>query len=46
VIKLTPRKIEKERVAVVNLGMNKRSGDGLSNGMVKSIADSTKVTNR
>ena len=43
-IKLTARKIEKERVAVVNLGMNERRGDGLSSGMVKSVPDSTKVT--
>jgi len=44
-IKLTAWKIEKERVAVVNLGINERGGDGLSSGMVKSVADLTKVTN-
>ena len=44
-IKLTARKIEKERVAVVDLGMNKRCGYGLSSGMVESVPDSTKVTN-
>jgi len=43
-IKLTARKIEKERVAVVNLGMNERRGDGLSSRMIKSVPDSTKVT--
>jgi len=45
-IKLTPREIAKERVAVVDLGMNKRRGDGLRSGVVKSVPDSTKVTNR
>lgn len=44
-IKLTAREIEKERVAVVDLGMNKRRGDGLRSGVVKSVPDSTKVTN-
>jgi len=33
-IKLTARKIEKERVTVVNLGMNERRSDGLSRGIV------------
>jgi len=46
-IKLTARKIgterERERVAVVELAMNERGGDGLSTGMVKGVADSTKV---
>jgi len=41
-IKLTARKIEKERV---DLGMNERRGDGLSSGIVESNPDSTKVTN-
>jgi len=44
-IKLAARKIEKERVAVVNLGVNERLGDGLSSGIVESVPDSTKVTN-
>jgi len=39
-IKLTARKIEKERVAVVDLGMDKRRGDGLHSGMVKSVSES------
>jgi len=42
---LTARKIEKERVTVVDLGMNERRGDRLSSTMVKSVPDSTKVTN-
>jgi len=45
VIKLTARKIEKERVTVVDLGMNERRGDGLSSGIVECVPDSTKVTN-
>jgi len=45
VIKLTTWKIEKERVSVVDLGMNKRRGDGLSSGIVESVPDTTKVTN-
>jgi len=32
------KKRKKERVAVVDLGMNKRGADGLSRGMVKSVA--------
>ena len=44
-IKLIARKIEKERVTVVNLGMNERRGYGLSSGIVKSVSDSMKVTN-
>jgi len=43
--KLTAWKIEKEKVTVVDLGMNERRGDGLSSGIVESIQDSTKVTN-
>jgi len=31
-IKLTARKIEKERVTVVDLGMNERRSDGLNSG--------------
>jgi len=44
-IKFTARKIEKERVTVVNLGMNERRSDGLSSGIVESVPDSSKVTN-
>jgi len=44
-IKLTARKIEKERVTVVDLGMNERRSDGSSSGIVESVPDSTKVTN-
>jgi len=44
-IKLTARKIEKERVTVVDLGMNERRCEGLSRGIVESIPDSTKVAN-
>jgi len=44
-IKLKARKIEKERVTVVDLGMNERRSDGLSRGIVESVPDSTKVTN-
>jgi len=44
-IKLTARKIEKERVTVVDLGMNERRSDGLSSGIVESVLDSSKVTN-
>jgi len=44
-IKLTARKIEKERVTVVDLGMNKKRSDGLSRGIVESVPDSSKVTN-
>jgi len=45
VIKLTARKIEEERVTVVDLAMNERRSDGLSRGIVESVPDSTKVTN-
>jgi len=44
-IKLTARKIEKEKVTVVDLGMNERRSDGLSRGIVESVTDSSKVTN-
>jgi len=43
--KLAERKIEKERVTVVDLEMNERRSDGLSRGIVESAPDSTKVTN-
>jgi len=38
-IKSTARKIEKERVTVIDLGMNERGGDGSSSGMAKSVAN-------
>jgi len=44
-IKLTARKIEKERVTVVDLGMNERRSDGFSCGIVESVLDSMSVTN-
>jgi len=40
-IKLTARKIEKKRVTVVNLEMNKRRSDGLSRGIVESVGSET-----
>jgi len=43
--KLTARKIEEERVAVVDLGMNERHGVGLGRGIIESVPCSTKVTN-
>jgi len=45
-MKLTARKIEKERVTVVDLGMNERRhvSDGLSSGIVK-CSGFDKVTN-
>jgi len=36
----------RKRVAIVDLGMNEKRDDGLSSGIVKSVPDSTKVTNR
>jgi len=42
-IKLTARKIEKERVIVANHRMNERHSDGLSSGMVESVPDSTNI---
>ena len=45
-IKLRSRKIEKERVAIVYLGMNERCSDSFSCSRIESISDSTKVTNR
>ena len=43
---MTARKIEKERVAIVYLGMNERCSDSFSCRGIKSISDTTKVTNR
>ena len=40
------RKIEKERVAIVYLGMNERCSDSFSCSGIESISDTTKVTNR
>jgi len=44
-MKLTVKKINKERVTIVDLGMNERSGDGLSSGLVQSVLDLMKVSN-
>ena len=44
-IKLTARKIEKERVAIVYLGMNERCCNIFSCSGIESISDTTKVTN-
>ena len=44
-IKLRARKVKKERVAIVYLGMNKKGGNGLSGMVIKSVSDSPKVSN-
>ena len=44
-IKLTTRKLEKERVAIVYLGMNERCSDSFSCNGIESTSDTTKVTN-
>ena len=44
-IKLSARKVKKEGVAIVNLGMNKRRSNSLSISIVKSISDSAKISN-
>jgi len=45
-IKLRTRKIEKQRVAIVYLGMNERCSDNFSCSRIERTSDSTKVTNR
>jgi len=45
-IKLRTRKIEKERVAIVYLGMKERCSASFSCSRIESTSDSTKVTNR
>ena len=45
-IKLRARKVEKERVAIVYLGMNERCSYSFSCSKIEGISDSTKVTNR
>jgi len=45
-IKLRARKIEKERVAIVYLGMNERCSNSFGCSRIESTSDSTKVTNR
>ena len=45
-IELRARKIEKERVAIVYLGMNERCSDSFSCRGIEGIYDTTKVTNR
>ena len=43
-IKLSARQVEKQRVAVVDLRMNKRRGNGLRSSKVKSISGSVKIS--
>jgi len=45
-IKLRPMKIQKERVAIVYLGMNERDSNNSSSSRIDGIYDSTKTTNR
>jgi len=45
-IKLRPRKIEKEKVVIVYLGINERCSESFSCSIIESTSDSTKVTNR
>ena len=42
-VKLRARKVKKEGVAIVNLGMNKRRSNSLSSSIVKTISDSAKI---
>ena len=44
-IQMSARMVKKERVAIVNLGMNKRRSNNLSSSIVKSISDSAKISN-
>ena len=44
-IQLRARKVEKEGVAIVNFGMNKRRSNSLSSSIVKSSSDSAKIPN-
>ena len=44
-IKLSARQVEKQKVAEVDLAMNKRRGNGLHSSLVKSISDSAKIWN-
>ena len=44
-IKLSARKVKKERVAIVSLGMNERRSNSLSGSIVKGNPGSAKVTN-
>mgnify|MGYP006333368659 CR=1 FL=1 len=44
-IQLRARKVKKERVAIVNFGMNKRRCNSLSSSIVKSTFDSAKIPN-
>ena len=39
------RKVEKEGVAIVNFGMNKRRSNSLSSSIINSISDSAKISN-
>ena len=44
-VKLRARKVKKEGVAIVNLGMNKRRSNSLSSSKVKIFSDSAKILN-
>ena len=44
-IKLSARKVEKEGVAIFNLGVNKRRSNSLSSSIAKSSSDSAKISN-
>ena len=44
-IKLRTRKIEKEKVAVVNFEINESSRDSMSGSVVERVSDSMKITN-
>ena len=44
-IKLSARQVEKQTVAEVDLGMDKRCSNGLSSSIIKSISDSAKFPN-
>jgi len=46
IFELRARKIQKERVAIVYLGMNERGSNSLSSSEVDGIYDSMKVSNR
>jgi len=45
-IELRARKIQKERITVVYLGMNERGNNSLSSVRVEGISDSTMLMNR
>src|SRR5258706_10094038 len=45
-IKFRGRKVEKERVAIVKTRMNKRCSNSFSSVEIKSIANTSKITNK